>query len=394
MADKFFVSCQIGHESLLWSEIQEVWPYLRDLEGQIHCESLSEPNFAKGGIEFEASLVLAAQLVFHLKTANRILWRRLEFRSRDFPHLFDKVKKFNWAQELYSFPIEFSVQSTKSRLGQEKRIEETLRDAIKTYKLPESTSGNGPVIFVRVESDQFQISFDLAGEHLHKRGYAKSRGEAPIRETLAAACVRDLISDRSPAELNSIALLDPCCGSGTLVMEAMSLNSIVRTRKFNLEAYKGIPKILKSEAFVSNFKESHFRESPFALAVGVDVDSVVLKAAAANFKELNQFQSCEISFEQADLFEDPSEDFLASLRKKNAAVRNFWLVMNPPYGDRIKGRPDDYVLRAVQKYSPERIGVVQPSSRFPKEIPNYRCLRTLSFKNGGLEVQFRVYEKN
>lgn len=386
--EKFFVSCLIGFEKILWAELQEVWPFLRDTSGQIHSQSLPEAEFALGGIEIQCELILGAQLVFHLKTANRVLWRRMEFRSRDFPDFFAKVSKFNFTSELFCLPSEVNVQSTKSRLGQEKRIEETFLQALAKQKLASANSQQAGVVYIRIHDDQVQISFDLCGEHLHKRGYATKKLEAPIRETLAATCLRVMTQDVPISELGEVTLLDPCCGSGTMLFEAMTLNSLVSTREFLFSRYKKIPKILLSMSFLANFKEDFFYRSVFKKGLGYDGSEQAIAVAKQNLAEFSKAHKASIEFETRTLKASVADlDF--DLGQQDKPV---WVIINPPYGERLQTRELDFIQAAAQLYRPERIAAVQPSSRFPKELKGYSLLHSLSFKNGGLDVQFRVYQ--
>lgn len=94
--EKFFIACALGVEEELHRELQEVWPYLRQADGQLQIQNLPECEVFQGGLEFETPLDLGLQLNFFLKLANRILLRVDQFRVVDFPKLFHRSMQIEW----------------------------------------------------------------------------------------------------------------------------------------------------------------------------------------------------------------------------------------------------------------------------------------------------------
>jgi len=206
--------------------------------------SLTDAQEVPGGVAFKARVHDAYLANLHLRTATRILMRIGEFTASGFPQLEHFIQDFPW--ELYLHPgnmPEFRVSATHSRLYHTGAIAERFAKSItkrmkeifpvsntdKKEKLPrkqpvpspqtpasnaENTQGLPPQVFIRVMDDRFTISLDSTGEHLHKRGIRKFGGDAPIRETAAAAVLR--IAGYDPQE----PLLDPMCGTGTFSLEA------------------------------------------------------------------------------------------------------------------------------------------------------------------------------
>ena len=156
-----------------------------------------------------------------LRTAERVLVRLTEGETTDFGQLFDLVREAPWSEWVPAdgaFPVR--GRSRKSQLSSvpacqkivKKAVVESLRAEHGVEELPE-TGAEYP-IEVALLDDQATLLLDTTGVGLHKRGYRRYVGEAPLRETLAAAMV--LLSRWQPEQ----PFWDPFCGSGTLAIEA------------------------------------------------------------------------------------------------------------------------------------------------------------------------------
>jgi putative N6-adenine-specific DNA methylase len=385
----FYVSCNPGFEDSTAEEIRECWPWLIGLNGLANTSAYPEIVPDRGGLLVDAPLELGLQFNFFLKTAHRVLWRVGEFKSRDFPKLFEKIKQIPWDRYLESANVEWVVSASKSRLNHDKRIEDTCREAFQ--KAFAGKGAAGPVaqqIFVRIHDDHCTVSLDSSGEHLHKRGWGTRKGEAPLRETLAAFILRQMTAQASSAELQNITLVDPMCGSGTLLLEALSLWRPVFDRDFAFFQWKHTPKIFKTDLWKKNYKLLS-AEVPFKAYRGYDLEEKVLKAAQENLQDLQTqtgLQAGDIEFKKENLFEG-----VCSLP---APV---WCVCNPPYGERLRVQGqrefsyDDLLARMAQKFSAEKIGLLLPNKGIVKNIKpptGYEKILEVPFSNGGLDVLF------
>lgn len=157
----------------------------------------------------------------HLRTADRILIKMAEFEARTFEELFQGTKKVDWSKIIPINGVMHVVgKSVKSTLHSvpdcqsivKKAIVTSMSEAygIKTFK------ENGPVyrIEVAILKDKVTLTIDTSGSGLHKRGYRENSGAAPLKETLAASMV--LLSRWQ----ENYELIDPFCGSGTILIEA------------------------------------------------------------------------------------------------------------------------------------------------------------------------------
>jgi len=389
----FYVPCNPGFEEDLQTEIRECWPWLIALNGAANASAIPEMIPQHGGVSIDAPLELGIQLNFFLKTAHRVLWRVGDFRTRDFPKLFEKVRQIPWEKYLVSNQVEWVVSAGKSRLNNEKRIEETCREAFASVK--GLSPGAPQKIYVRIFDDQCTLSLDSSGEHLHKRGWGTRKGEAPLRETLSAFVLRQMMTDASPGELGQITLVDPMCGSGTLLLEAASLWKPNFARAYSFLNWKNTPKLFKTELWKKNYKLLT-AETPFAAYRGFDVDEKVLGAARENLQDLCKILSIEkldIRFEMQDLFAET----------KDPSFGKVWCIANPPYGERLRVQQkggkgefsyDDLLARMAEKHRAQKIGLLLPNKMLVKNIKppmNYKLNLEIPFSNGGLDVLFLVY---
>ncbi len=445
----FFISCQPGMEQDVLDEIKEVWSFLIERDGSSNSLVLPEFKLIEGGLEAEFDLMMACQLNFFLKSASRILMRIMEFRCRDLPKLFQKVNQFNWSGLLLNgCAYSLQVAASGSRLNNEKRIEKTIREAVEKAIAKSNNNANlnktlGAIdIYVRVVEDQFTLSVDLSGEHLHKRNWAVKKGSAPLRETIAASMLRLLISDCSLQELRQVNLVDPMCGSGTLLTEAATLHWPNWWREYSFKYLKDCPRLLLQEKLIGNYRGLQFKPI-FNKFYGYDRDSKMVDLIHANLTEIKDKSGIDLTpdFEtlKRDLFEDrfvsgqeerSGQDLNQDSRIKGCDLggsfgesksKMLWIVCNPPYGERLqqslniektetnsendhdlggssgsKGQVDylkKWLSTVNQTYRPERIVFIYPiinEESAQKCFEGFRILRTKNIRHGGIRVRIWV----
>ena len=307
---KLVAACAFGLESPVKWELKDL--------------GFDSKVISPGRIAFEGDFAAVCKSNLWLRTADRVLIEVLEFPAPDFDALFETVKDFDWSNWLPKnarFPV-----TGRSRLSQltsvpaiqrsvKKAIVESMRREYGTSTLPE----DGPEyrIDVSLLDDVAKLTLDTTGPSLHKRGYRTSYGEAPIKETLAAAMVMLSVWN------NQRPLVDPFCGSGTIAIEAAMIAAGLapgRKRSFawqNWEQARGI----SVEQYIA---EPEIHDNVELQISATDIDGEVLKLARANAKRADVAPL--IHFQQK-----PFED----LRSK----RQFGCVItNPPYGERLSER--------------------------------------------------------
>lgn len=389
---RFFVSTPIGFESQVLEEIKACWPNLLGKDAQKNSLPLpSEFRLEQGGLEFEAELFQTLQLNFFLKSANRILLRMTSFKAKDLPKFYQRFKSLPWTTYLSHGNVEWEVAAQRSRLNNEKRLQESAAAAL-TELFPQG-KGQSPcgTIYIRMDEDLCTISLDTTGDHLHKRGWSVLKGEAPLRETIAAYLLRQMIGKCTPQELSAVTLCDPMVGSGTFLCEARGLETGHFKRVFAFQKWKNAPKLFLSESFPLNYSQTS--KSLFKAFRGFDLDIEVIEVARKNFAEVEE----QIKTLQKKQFE-PAELTLEcrnSLSASNALEQPLWMIVNPPYGERLpvveKGGLNTLTSALCRLYKPHKLGVLYPEKEKMTGWPSgYELVHQVKVNNGGIRCLFTI----
>jgi putative N6-adenine-specific DNA methylase len=314
----FFATCAPGLEPTLYAEVRTL--------------KLARAEQQVGGVYFEGTLEDAWRANLWLRTAIRVLLRVARFEAADERALYDGVQSIDWSRWLRADgSLRVSAQGSESALDHSRFVEQRAKDAI-VDQFRASTGGRPDVereepdlaLHVHLWRDRCTLSIDTSGRSLHKRGWRTFQGRAPMAETLAAALV-DLSGwdGRAP-------LVDPFCGSGTLLIEAALKSSGAAVGAF------GTP--FGFERWIGHDAKAFERAKQAALGarqrparrifVGTDVDPASIAGARENAAAAGLGE--QIRFEVAD-----ARDF-APQRGWNATV-----LSNPPYGQRVGERADD-----------------------------------------------------
>ncbi|MBS0432637.1 MAG: bifunctional 23S rRNA (guanine(2069)-N(7))-methyltransferase RlmK/23S rRNA (guanine(2445)-N(2))-methyltransferase RlmL [Proteobacteria bacterium] len=230
----FFATCPKGMEYLLRDELDA-------LGAQAH-EALA-------GVRFEGTLEHAYLACLHSRLASRVLLPLAAFDAPDNDALYEGARAIDWSRHFApdaSLAIDAVV--SQSAIHHSRYAMLRVKDAI--VDQCREQSGTRPDIAIerpairlnlRVHRDRATLSLDLSGEPLHRRGWRRDQGEAPLKENLAAAM---LLRARWPEiHANGGALLDPMCGSGTLLIEgalmAADVAAGLRRTHFGFFAWRG-----------------------------------------------------------------------------------------------------------------------------------------------------------
>lgn len=371
----FFVAAPLGFESETVEEIREVWPYLLDKTARVHDLPVPEVEIVKGGIELRAEMFAGLQLNFFLKTANRILWRLRSFPVHDFQKLFTQLQKVNPRQWLGEGDFALKVAARESKLGHERQLKELALKAWKIRKEPDEE----PAVYIRLDKNICTISLDTTGDHLHRRGNTTLRAEAPVRETIAAYCLRKMIHDVPPAALRDVTLWDPMCGSGTFLSEAVTLWRGSFARPFRFQQWKFLPKLFQQKQFAANYK--HFESDPFGFYFGSDIDPESVEITKKNLAQA-KLPTERATFATADV-----------TKSAPWKVEGTWIICNPPYGERLQGDFQS-LFDGVLKHRPARLGILWTADVWRRvQIPSdVRAISEHALSNGGLHTIFKVLE--
>lgn len=284
---------------------------------------IEEMNVSDGSIEFKAPISMIPVLNINLRSADRILLVMGKFKAFSFEELFENTKKLPWG-DILPIDAHFIVtgKSIKSTLYSvpdcqsivEKAIVEKLKLKYKVNWFEKS--GAVYKIQVAILKDTVTLTIDTSGAALHKRGYRDSQVIAPLKETMAAAMI-----DLSYWNKDRL-LLDPCCGSGTIPIEAAMLAKNIAPgldRSFVCEDWGLIDnaywKNARKEAF-SNIKTDI---TPEILASDIDPKAIEIaqrNAENAGVDDCIKFKN--IPFNQTKLTKDYGV-----------------CISNPPYAERM-----------------------------------------------------------
>jgi len=363
MSQVYFLITIPGLEDLLKEEIN------------LKCPS-AQLKVHKGGIEVCESLEWVYQAHYLLKIPTRILMRIDHYKVRDFPKLYQKVAKFNWNEYLFHPEPELKITCQESRLFHTTKIEETIRQGLverfKTQPLKEvwKKENLGPQeVYFRFVNDELTVSIDLSGESLHKRSQNVIKGEAPLRETIAAALVFDACRFQKFESLH-----DFMCGSGTILQEAQHFFSANKLRSYD---FLNIPVFKRLGLKKVNSLDDRY----FSYYGGSDIDKDMIE------KTRNSLIGIDLKVE--DFFD----------QKK--LPENSLLLMNPPYNKRIKTDETlgDFINRVkakiVNEIKPSSWGLLVPSDvqdLFRESEGSYQRISIRKFRNGGLSVVFVLYK--
>lgn len=378
------IVCTPGLEKELRNELQEVWPYLLSLDGSPQVEPFPEIRPLKGGIEIPCEFFQAVQLNFFLHLATRVLWRLAEFKCRDFPKLFQQLKKIPWNQWLTSSEIEWHVSAAKSRLNNEKRIVEVAKEVTTSVKIPKK--GWTHDVYIRNFDDVVTVSLDLTGEPLYKRILSKQTGEAPFRETWANFILRRLMNDTPLGEIKNITVVDPFCGSGTFIFESLLFNFPNFHRPMAFQNLVRAPKLFKSATFSHNYKWP--QATLFKGGLGFDQSKEMVQVAKNN---LEAYRS-HFKFTESPQF--AVADALNPTTTLNSPV---WLVTNPPWGRRLGTNLDfeEMVTTLAKVWQPQKMALVLPEKSVnPACISrDYELIENLSLSLGGTAVNVLLWQR-
>lgn len=289
-------------------------------------------NVENGKVTFTGTEKDIPKTNLWLRTADRVLLKMGEFKALTFEELFQQTKSLPWEEwitEDGNFVVEGkSIDSKLFSISDCQRIvEKAVVEKLKTKYNVEWFEKTGPKYTIEVSllKDIATLTIDTSGEGLHKRGYRDRQGDAPIKETLAAAMI--LLSYWNKDRV----LLDPFCGSGTIPIEAAMIGKNMAPgldRNFAAEEWPRVKKEYWSEARKEAFQAIDNKTKLHIL--GCDIDrKAILRARdnAANFG-----------------LEDDIAFFIKDFR--DAELNNEYgvVVTNPPYGERISEKREVEIL--------------------------------------------------
>lgn len=400
----FFATCARGFEELLKQELETF--------GADECK------LTQGGVYFNAhsqddeiSHTLLYTTLLHTRYASRVLLLLKSIPAYDDMTLYLGIKQIDWTSiiaEDASIVVNFTGSNDEIRNTQfgAQRVKDAIVDRYIQDKQPRPyIDKNDPDIRIHIflNKDQAEVSIDLSGAPLNQRGYRSQTGPAPLKETLAAVIVK-----RSGWQKHT-PLIDPFCGSGTLLIEAAMIEANIAANllreRWGFYAWRGyqshIFKAVKTKAQaiadegITKLRDTCKTAGP--LFFGYDYDEKMIKHAKNNAYQLGIPEA--FLFETQDITEltNPlsAEDSICESSDTNQQ-RTGTLLMNPPYGERLHSEPELIALYSqiglqAKLHFPHWQLSVFTSSEMLLSCLQLRASKQFKAKNGPLECLQKNY---
>ncbi|AKO31576.1 23S rRNA (guanine(2445)-N(2))/(guanine(2069)-N(7))-methyltransferase [[Haemophilus] ducreyi] len=371
----YFATAARGFEEMLKIELEQI------------CGA--DGKVVQGGVHFTTNQKGAYQALLHSRLASRILLPLVSTKIFSDLDLYATIIAINWADIFDprdTFYVDFNGTNREIRNTQfgAMRVKDGIVDYFerKRFARPIVDKDRPDIrIHVYLDREKLIVSLDLSGEALHMRGYREDTGKAPLRETLAAIIVlRSGWQKGTP-------LVDPMCGSGTLLIEAAQMQAGIvpqlQRKYWGFNAWKGHQQAIWQQVLEEAHSQKNTQIDP--LFYGFDLDHRVLAKAKQNAQ--NAGVAHLIHWQQADI---------AAL-KNPCLDQKGTLVSNPPYGERLGTTPALIALYSVfgQRLKQQFAG--WNVSIFSGEPSLLNCLRLRSTrqfkaKNGPLDCLQKNYQ--
>ncbi|SEQ66640.1 23S rRNA m(2)G-2445 methyltransferase [Amphritea atlantica] len=326
---KFFATCPKGLEPVLFDELQAL--------------NVDAPKQTLAGVYFSGGLEAAYRACLWSRVANRILLELHRCPAETAEQLYQGVQQLKWLEHMRpegTLTIDFTGQSegiNHSRFGAQK-VKDAIVDQIRdeTGRRP-SVDRMKPDLRVNVhlQRGEATIAVDISGDSLHRRGYRLQSGSAPMKENLAAALLYRCGWPEKAAQ--GQALLDPMCGSGTLLIEGVLMAADIAPGLLRRDYGFTYWTQHNSKLWKSLLEEAQQRREAGLKVVssrfeGFDADAKVLNIARDNARRAGVERL--IHFERREL----------SRLSLPATDAQGLVVTNPPYGERLGDEPTLFFL--------------------------------------------------
>ena len=376
---QLFATTARGFEELLKSELAEL--------------GAQDAKVAQGGVHYWADDETLYRTLLWSRLSSRILLPIVQAKVFSDLDLYSAVVGVNWLDyfdEKVHFFVDFNGTNQEIRHTQfgAMRVKDGIVDYFERHgRARPNVDKEQPDIRIHayLNRDDVVLSLDLSGDALHMRGYREDTGKAPLRETLAAAIVlRSGWQKGTP-------LVDPMCGSGTLLIEAAQMEAQIAPQLYRLhwgfDFWQGHNQAawekVKEEALALEEAEKQRENSPHFY--GFDLDHRVLQKAKQNAK--NAGVAHLMQWQQGDV---------AAIKNPSPNVAGT-VICNPPYGERLGTTPALIALYSVfgQRLKQQFAG--WNASIFSGEPSLLDCLRLRSHrqfkaKNGPLDCVQKNYQ--
>ncbi|MFT6202134.1 MAG: 23S rRNA (guanine2445-N2)-methyltransferase / 23S rRNA (guanine2069-N7)-methyltransferase [Candidatus Endobugula sp.] len=397
---QYYAACPKGLEGLLLEELTSL--------------NVESPRETIGGVHFSGDLTTAYRCCLWSRLANKILLPLANIEFTNDQELYDAVLDIPWEDHLAeegNFKVDFIGTNDIIRNSQfgAVRIKDGIVDRFRqrTNHRPSVQKDSPDLLFNarlvkagtvrnRSSKDSIHISIDLSGPSLHRRGYRTKQGLAPLKENLAAAI---LLRAQWPAiaKEENCGLIDPMCGSATILIEGMLMAADIAPGLFRQKW--GFSRWLKFDVndFQPLFDEALARKEAGLIALdekgiecrGYDDDWHVLRAAESNIALAGLSAFIRVSQKGVDDLKQPSHTKIAT----------GLVICNPPYGERL-GEEQELlpVYRQLghalkTEFADWKAAVFTGNIRLAKNM-GIRARKIYKFFNGTLPAELLCFDIN
>lgn len=319
---KLTITCPKGLELLLADEIKAL--------------GAQDVKVGVSYVNCQPDQLVGYKICLWSRLASRVLWPLTAFPVENAQNMYEKLLEIPWIEHFsdrQTFRIYFNGSNDEIRNTHFGALK--VKDAIcdyfreKTGERPNVSDAPDISIHVRLYRDIAYVSLDFAGESLHRRGYRQSQGVAPLKENLAAAL---LIRSGWPELMKEPdgALIDPMCGSGTLLIEAALMAADIAPgllrKSFAFEKWKKHQspewQAMRKDALL---RKSQAQDSDLELTIlGYDMDSNVIDKAKDNARRAGVMHFVHVKTQA-----------LSDITKEKGLPDTGLILCNPPYGERL-----------------------------------------------------------
>lgn len=335
---QFTATCGSGLEDLVKEEVASWGGTLTDVR--------------PGAVSWTGHLETGYKACLWSRFASRILLELARFDAPNTDALYEHASKILW-DDHFGIKSTFAVHTTlvNAAINHSQFASLRVKDAIvdqfrkRFGKRPDVDPINADIrINLHVQGTGATLSLDLSGDSLHRRGYRTGSGEAPLKETLAAAIVR--LSGWLDRVQEEPVLLDPMCGSATLLIEAalMLSNSapgLLRKTFGFMRWNKHDPQLWERLVQEALDKEGQSLPAHWPQFIGYDADPLVVAAARKNIIAAGLRDVVIVKQRQLARLQSPGE--------------RGCMLTNPPYGERLSEKEAvKYLYRCLGRTFQER----------------------------------------
>ncbi len=389
-AREWFISCGRGMQGLLANELKAL--------------GISEVQEKNGGVTCRDDLKAAYRICLWSRLASRVLMPLRTFVVKTPVDLYSGVYSVDWARHFSadnSIIVDFSGRGAgidHTRYGAQ-RVKDAVVDyfRVREGRRPDVLADWPDIrLNARLHRERVVLSLDFSGESLHQRGYRQRGTVAPLKENLAAA----LLLRAGWPDSSFSALVDPMCGSGTLLIEAAMMSADIAPGlgrlKYGFEHWHGHqPELWRQLLEEAKARRTRGLAGDLPLFLGYDHHERAIEAARLNVEAAGVDDWVRLRRQGLDELRNPLTRNLTS-QQVGPSDRGL-VITNPPYGERMG---EEEALVAVyhelgtalrEQFGGWRAAIFSANQALCFEL-GLRADRQYKFFNGAMEAKLLLFD--